>query len=164
MDATAHAIGNGSAAAAVQSGFNIRRATAADLPALLGLARISRFANYDPDWGAVHAWAREIIDDPAILVVRGERSAAVAMASAWFWKPDRLSVTLLFLFGGKGAVWEMAACCRAVGYWARALGVDKVKVDDVTEDDLTPIMQRLGPDFAVDAYPAFTINIVRTRA
>lgn len=118
----------------------LRPATEADIPWLVALA-IEKYPSKVRNSEGATLYLREVIRHPGGLVVRGERSAVVALYASTFFDPDARHTQVLFFAGD---IWEVVMLLRMAARWAKAKGCGTLRFSDDTGRSIKALARRLG--------------------
>ena len=131
----------------------IRTCKPEDIDWLMEMAKV-RYGVNDYDPVAVRAWVLERLDSPLMTFVRGTHSFGCCNLAVRYMAPSRYQayLTILASYPTKHLSMEPLRIGEALCKWAKAKGATKFGFSDVTGNDLSPLVKRLGGRFAGHNY------------
>lgn len=133
----------------------IRCASPADIPWMLELCRTAYPRGYY-DYTATEGWFNALMQQPNVLLLRGERSWLGVAVASLPWKPTQWEARFLPIVSSGKAAWELVGMTDRAIVWARRKGAQHLYFSALTGVDLGPLARRFG---AVDAAPSYVLDL-----
>lgn len=133
--------------------YNFRRATPLDLDHVVSLAR-EAYADVPVSWDAARAWAANLLSNPSVACLIGERTVGFLLVMQTLWD-TRPRAFVLPLFSLPGADLEPLAMVRKMAEIAKAAKCASIEMGSETGHDAGVLLQRLG----AKSYPLYRLDL-----
>lgn len=131
---------HGARSRAPGDGHPVKLVCGADIDAVIALApRVYPGWRFDP--ASMSAWLREFIASPSALAIWTDRAFCGTSLLRWMYRPERLEAVIIFIGAVPGARWDAVRLISATLDWAKARGVERLRVGAETGEDLGPLMR-----------------------